>query len=613
MTTSTNYRPSYRLLKHGDEVRSAIGRLKNQNIIGLDIETTGLDPINDRILLIQVGTAEEVFVCDVQALGKQAFHLIHLISNPGIVKLGQNLSFEWAFLEAFGMPLRGRLLDTMIAGKLLNLGLKVPNSLDALVRRHLGIAMEDKKELQKSFIGHEGPFSDEQLAYAAMDVSICFPLWEKLKKLLRKEELSHIFRLECRALAAFASMKTNGFLLNVDYYKQLLVDKQCERDTAKKILLEQFVEAGVLDKYKNPATGCVMVDPESYGKGKNKRKGFNVGSTMQLQPVLRAMGVPIENSLDKNVLAWLSPDHSIIRDYMGFKELNTACSQVEKLIGHAEKHTDHRIRANYRQLGTDTGRASCAGPNLQQVKRDAEYRRGFIAAPGCVLVIADYSQLELRIAAECSGEEKMTQAYLEGADLHTRTASLMLGVAEEDVQKPDRTSSKIINFGALFGSGAKSIRQQAATQYKVIFTLEEAEKKLGMWREAYPQLIGWQQDQGNSIGPVYTLMGRRRLLTPGPGGSDKYTTRLNTQVQGTGGDCMKAALALLWEQYLSIKPSWKLVANVHDEAVLEVPEDDADEAQVVLKECMESAAYEVCLTKIPIVAEPGSGKDWSAK
>ncbi|MCP4952153.1 MAG: hypothetical protein GY922_09970, partial [Proteobacteria bacterium] len=473
-----------------------IGRLKKQKIIGLDIETTGLDPINDRILLIQVGTAEEVFVCDVQALGKQVFHLIHLISDPGIVKLGQNLSFEWAFLEAFGIPLRGRLLDTMIAGKLLNLGLKVPNSLDALVRRHLGIAMEDKKELQKSFIGHEGPFSDEQLEYAAMDVSICFPLWEKLKKLLRKEDLTHIFRLECRALPAFASMKTNGFLLNVAYYRQLLVDKQCERDTAKAILLEQFVEAGVLDKYRSPATGCVMVDPESYGKGKNKIKGFNVGSTMQLQPVLRAMGVPIENSLDKNVLAWLSPDHSIVRDYMGFKELNTACSQVEKLIGHAEEHKDHRIRANYRQLGTDTGRASCAGPNLQQVKRDAEYRRGFIAAPGCVLVIADYSQLELRIAAECSGEEKMTQAYLEGADLHTRTASLMLGVAEEDVQKPDRTSSKIINFGALFGSGAKSIRQQAATQYKVIFSLEEAEEKLGLWKAAYPQLIGWQQDQG---------------------------------------------------------------------------------------------------------------------
>ena len=525
------------------------------------------------------------------------------------MKLGQNLSFEWSFLEANGLPLRGTLLDTMIAGKLLNLGLKVKNGLGDLVARHLGQEMEEKKELQLSFVGHEGPFSEEQLLYAARDVSVCFPLWDVLRKKLKKEELSYIFKLECRALPAFASMKHNGFLLDISYYRGLLAEKSAERDSAKAALLETFRKTGVLSQYTNPETKEILIHPDFYGKGKNKVKGFNVNSVQQLRPVLQNLGVAVEKSLDKTALAWLAPDHQIVRDYLHFKSLDTACAQVEKLITHAQEHSDKRIRANYRQLGTDTGRVSCADPNLQNVKRDKEYRRGFIARPGYVLVIADYSQLELRIAAECSGEERMRQAYRDNVDFHTRTAALMNGIEEEEVTTEQRRNAKTYNFGALFGSGAKSIRTQAANA-GLYLTHEEAQEKLDQWKGAFPQLIGWQRDQGNSSGPVYTLMGRRRLLTPY---SDKYTTRLNTQVQGTGGDCMKAALALLWEKYLSVNPEWRLVANVHDEAVLEVPEADKDEAQVVLKECMESAAYEVMLVEVPIVAEAGCGTDWSAK
>jgi DNA polymerase-1 len=604
--------PSLVYVEHGSEVSSAVDLLSDLFVVGIDIETTGLSPQHDKILLIQLGTEDQVFVFDVAQIGESIKELGRIISNPNTAKLGQNLYFEWGFLEANGLPLRGHLVDTMLAGKLLNLGQKVSNSLDALVGRHLGIEMEEKKELQKSFIGHEGPFSQEQLEYAARDVSICFPLKDELLFKLFKADLTHIWRLETRALPAFASMKHNGFLLDVAHYESLLEQKGKERDTACLLVVQKLEEAGVLEQYRSPETGKILVHPDFYGKGKNKIKGFNLGSVTQLQPALLAAGVPVEKSLDKTALAFLAPDHELVRDYLAFKELKTACSQVEKMIGHAKQYKDNRIRANYRQLGTDTGRVSCADPNLQQIKRDQEYRQGFIAPPGRVLVIADYSQLELRIAAECSGEERMSQAYREGADLHTRTAALMNGIDESEVTKDQRRDAKTYNFGALFGSGAKSIRVQAAAA-GLFLTLEEAEEKLAQWKAAFPQLVGWQRTQGNTTGPVKTLMGRRRLLTKGPNGTDKYTTRLNTQVQGTGGDCMKAALAMLWEKYLSVKPEWKIVANIHDEAVIEVPEEDADEAQIVLKECMESAAYEVCLTNVPIVAEPGCGKDWSAK
>ena len=426
--------PSFTYIERGSEVQAAVQQLHKLPICGLDIETTGLDPQHDQILLIQLGTADHVFVFDFKAIGDSAHLLEGIISSTYILKLGQNLSFEWSFLEANGLPLRGTLLDTMIAGKLLNLGLKVKNGLGDLVARHLGQEMEEKKELQLSFVGHEGPFSEEQLLYAARDVSVCFPLWDVLRKKLKKEELSYIFKLECRALPAFASMKHNGFLLDISYYRGLLAEKSAERDSAKAALLETFRKTGVLSQYTNPETKEILIHPDFYGKGKNKVKGFNVNSVQQLRPVLQNLGVAVEKSLDKTALAWLAPDHQIVRDYLHFKSLDTACAQVEKLITHAQEHSDKRIRANYRQLGTDTGRVSCADPNLQNVKRDKEYRRGFIARPGYVLVIADYSQLELRIAAECSGEERMRQAYRDSVDFHTRTAALMNGIEEEEVK-----------------------------------------------------------------------------------------------------------------------------------------------------------------------------------
>lgn len=602
--------PSYTFISSGKETKQAVQELHRLSVCGLDIETTGLDPMLDEILLIQLGTDEHVFVFDVKGIGQEIKYLSKIISSPYIVKLGQNLGFEWTFLEANGLPLRGPLLDTLFAGQLLNLGLKYGNTLDELVARHLGKEMTEKKELQLSFVDHQGDFSKEQLMYAARDVSVCFPLYRVLIQKLRKAELTHIFRLECRALPAFASMKVNGFLLDVDYYKQLLAEQSVQRDKAKADVIDIFARAGVLSKYTNPETHKVMLEPEFHGKGKNKIKGFNIKSPKQLAPVLRALGVPVENSLDrKKVLAWLAPDYSIIREYLVFKDLDTACIQMEKLIGHAEEHSDHRIRANYRQLGTDTGRVSCAGPNLQNVKSGPEYRKGFIASPGCVLIIADYSQLELRIAAECSGDERMLSAYRDGIDFHTRTAALMNNIEEEQVTKEQRRSAKTYNFGALFGSGAKSMRVQAADA-GLFMTIEEAQDKLSQWKSAFPQLIAWQRDQGNKTGPIFTLMGRRRLVNSH---SDKYTARLNTQVQGTGGDCMKAALTLLWENHLLNRNQWKLVANVHDETVLEVPEEDKDEAQIVLKECMESAAYGVMIVDVPIVADAGYGNDWSAK
>lgn len=616
----------YRYLTTATEAQTALNHLAGQKVVALDIETTGLNPVVDDILLVQLGTPGITYVFDYRLL-KDEVDFEKVLANPQISSLGQNLQFDISFLEAKGIRVRGMPHDTMLAAGLICLGTRHSLSLGDLVKRHLGIILEDKKELQKSFIGHTGPFSEEQIEYAARDVSVLWKLYKLLSTRLGNEELKYIFRLECRALPAFAQLKVNGMLLDIPYYQKLLVEREKFRDNLRATLIEALTP--VLDQYRSPTTGEVLVHPNFYGKGKSKVKGFNLGSSEQLSYALVALGVPlnetgtyklkkgetverIKYSTDKNDLAFLAPDHEIVRQYLEWKESQTECQQIEKLINEAEKYPDKRIRASYRQLGCDTGRASCASPNLQQVNNSKEHRRGFIAQHGYKFIIADYSQLELRLAAECSGEQKMIDAYQNRADLHTRTASLMLGMPEDQVEKPARTAAKIINFGALYGAGPKTIRKQAVAQYGINMSLDEATEKLSQWREAYPTLIGWQKTQGNSQGrSVKTLMGRRRTLIPGV--SDKFTVRLNTQIQGTGGDVGKAALALLWETYLQYNPDVYLVGYIHDEIILEAPDAKIEEAKLVLVECMERAGPECLVTKVPVIAEVGAGSDWSAK
>lgn len=616
----------YRYLTTTTEANEALDHLAGQRLVALDIETTGLNPIVDDILLVQLGTPDITYVFDYRLL-KDEVEFEKVLANPKIANLGQNFQFDISFLEAKGIRVRGMSLDTMLAAGLICLGTRQPLNLGDLVKRHLGIILEDKKELQKSFIGHTGSFSEEQIEYAARDVSVLWKLFKLLCTRLGNEELKYIFRLECRALPAFAQLRVHGMLLDIPYYQGFLVEREKFRDDLQATLIEALTP--VLDRYRSPATGEVLVHPDFYGKGKSKVKGFNLGSSEQLSYALVALGAPLKKtgtyklkkgetverikySTDKNDLAFLAPDHEIVRQYLEWKESQTECQQIEKLIKEAEKYPDKRIRASYRQLGCDTGRASCASPNLQQVNNSEEHRRGFIAQHGYKFIIADYSQLELRLAAECSGEERMIDAYKDGADLHTRTASLMLDIPEEWVDKPARTAAKIINFGALYGAGPKTIRRQAVAKYRVDMSENEAEEKLSQWREAYPTLIGWQKTQGNSQGcSVKTLMGRQRTLVPGI--SDKFTVRLNTQVQGTGGDVGKAALALLWETYLQYNPDVYLVGYIHDEIILEAPDAKIEEAKLVLVECMERAGPECLVTKVPVIAEVGVGDNWSAK
>ena len=593
-------------------------------LIAFDVETTGLDPFHDQLLLIQLGTRTKRIVIDCRKLGDGIKKLAPLLGSVDFGKLGHNIAFDCAFLEVNGLRVRGPLVDTWLGSKVDTAGLperKGMNSLEGCAKRLLGVELN--KEQQTSFIDFDGEFRDEQLQYAADDVGdVIFDVYEAMKKLLAGQDLLHVWQLECRALPAFIQMRINGLKLDIDYYKKLFVSESKFREKKKLEVVTHLDERGLLNDYKCPLTGELLIHPKCSGKGDDKVKGFNLGSPLQLGVVLAAYGVPLKKkvneesgkvsySCDKNIIAFYLADFEILRIYKEFKEAATACSYVEKLIDFAEKSPDGRIHARYNPL-VRTGRASCSEPNLQQIKKGPEHRQGFVSETGSLLINADYSQLELRVVTEVSGDENLIEIYEKGLDVHTASASLMTGVPLEEVSKEARSAAKVFNFSCLYGAGAKTVRRQAVSQFGLMWSLEEVTEKLQSWKAAYPGLIQWQRKQGNSEDlEVFTQFGRRRLLQRPKRGESNFTTNLNTPIQGLGADCMKAALALLWEQYLAHDPEIKICACIHDEVILEAPSYRASEAEKMLKECMEDAAPLVGITTVPIIAEPSSGRSWA--
>jgi DNA polymerase-1 len=223
---------------------------------------------------------------------------------------------------------------------------------------------------------------------------------------------------------------------------------------------------------------------------------------------------------------------------------------------------------------------TCSKPNLQNLPRDPRYRRCFLAPPGRVLVKADYSQIELRIAARIANEPAMIDAYARGEDLHTLTARMILGKA--DVSKADRQLAKAVNFGLLYGMGAKRFRRYARTTFDVALTPAEAEHYRAAFFEHYPGLRRWHaraaRTQKQPI-DTRTRAGRRRL------GVWRFTEKLNTPVQGSGADGLKRALALLWRRWTEC-PGAVPVLAVHDEIVVECDASQADTAAAWLKQAM---------------------------
>lgn len=609
--------------------------LSYEGSIGVDTETTGLDPRVNQVRLIQVGSPDFALIVDLDGWRVEGERYVPW-HQPGLrelreflegprLKVLQNAAFDLNFLLGEGITLGGSVFDTMIAAKIVNNGTGSKNDLGSIVRRNLNFELP--KELQRA--DWAGEVTSEMLEYAARDV-ICLPmLVGPLRKALEGNKIEagfslwDLFGIEMEVLKPISVMQWHGFGFDREGGEHLRTELEAEADALMLVFLEHLDqvirlrhpdEPGVwLPREEDGTLNTREKDSGSIRLGTKVYKGFNPRSRQQMAERFEQAGILLPKdqkgapSLDQNLLAFLRKDYELVDQYLTWKTAVTKVSSMETLLDAIGP--DGRIHCNYRQMGTETGRLSAASPNLQQVNRSKEFRSKFVAAPGYVLLAGDFSQVELRVAAELSGEQRMIDAYLAGRDLHTETAALMLKIEFDKVTKEQRTSAKIANFGLLYGAGPATLRKQAVAQYGLDLEFTQAKEIVDNFRSAYPTLYQWQMVEGNmTTKNVFTVLGRRRFLSKF---NDKYTTRINTQVQGTAGDIAKLAIRRLWREIVQAPlDDAKLIAMVHDELVLEVREEVAELWAKKLKDCMEAAGAEVC-KKVPIEAEVSYGKTWA--
>jgi DNA polymerase-1 len=302
-------------------------------------------------------------------------------------------------------------------------------------------------------------------------------------------------------------------------------------------------------------------------------------------------------------------DHPLANALLEYRRAAKVLSNYgEKLLG--KVGADGRLRGSWWQIGTETGRMACSNRNLQNLA--SEVRRYVRATEGRALVIVDYSQIELRIAAKNSGDETMLQAFAEGLDIHEITARGLTG--REEVSKEERRLAKAVNSGLLFGMSPQGLRAYARASYGVEMTLQEAERYWQDFFAAYPGLKAWHdreyrdlKKRGNT--ETRTLTGRRRT------GVTEFTEKLNSPVQGTGADGLKLALALLYERRAE-SPGAVPILAVHDEIVVECEEADAQKVEAWLEKAMVDGmdgvlnAPDAGGPHVPVEVEVRSGSSW---
>lgn len=545
--------------------------------------------------------------------------MAQFLAMPSHHVYGQNLAFDIRVLAANGVTVGGELYDTMIGSQLLhNGGAKISHSLENIVKRELGQLLD--KSLQATGGASswmEGDLTEERIAYAINDVRLTYNAAHVLHEKLNAQGLWDVYRLECALAPAVAQMEAAGMPLDPYVISETIDHYGSEAEAARCCFLEtldgrlQDAGAGSLPKDEDGTFNTRTKDSGSIRAGTKRLAGFNINSSQQVLAWFKLLGIePVDEakkaSLDKKLLARFQSDE-LVRMYLHYKRVEKRLGMAQKLVEHCDD--DGRIRARFMPLATGTGRFASSGPNLQQIPRDAEFRCAFKAPAGRKIVQADYSAMELRVAAAIAQEQQMLDAFNAGVDIHLRTAALMFGIAEGEVVKEQRQQAKAVNFGALYGGGAYGLQSFSATIGQFI-TFNKAFELLARWHDAYPAFGEWHklcEQRAEKGEAVRTRIGRRRKLF---GPDNRLTTQANSEVQGTSADIMKAALV---EIYRGLPAGAFLIATVHDEVLVECSEAQAPGVlELVLRE-MEAAALPILGSAVRISAEGGILDSWGDK
>ncbi|WP_299151241.1 DNA polymerase I [uncultured Dokdonia sp.] len=576
-----------------------IQNLLKQTSVCFDTETTGLDPLVAELVGVAFSwEAGKGYYIPFPESKDEAQVLIEelrpFFEATTIEKIGQNLKYDIKVLAKYNVKVKGKLFDTMLAHYLINPDMR--HNMDVLAETYLNYTpvfitelIGKKGKNQKSM--RDVPL-DQQTEYAVEDADITLQLKQHFEKELDEAGTRKLFDdIEIPLLRVLAAMEVEGINLDVNFLKSLSGDLNAD---IERLTSEIYEEAGEEFKISSPKQlGEILFDKM---KLVDKPKKTKTG----------------QYSTAEDVLSYLAKDHDIIQkvlDYRGLSKLKS--TYVDALPEQVAQ--DGRVHTDYMQTVAATGRLSSNNPNLQNIpirtERGRQVRKAFVPRDeNHTLLAADYSQIELRIIAALSEEENMIQAFTDGEDIHASTAAKVFNVPLEEVTREQRSNAKTVNFGIIYGVSAFGLSNQTD------LSRGEAKELIDNYYKSYPKLRNYMSelvDFARENGYVKTVLDRRRYLN-GINSSNGVVrgaaerNAVNAPIQGSAADIIKIAMINIFEKLENSDYKTKMLLQVHDELVFDVPNTELDDIKNLIKTEMESAFK----MAVPLDVEVGLGQNW---
>ncbi len=575
--------------------------LMNQTAVCFDTETTGIDALNAELVGMSFAweKGKAFYVpfpenqTEAQALADK---FKPFFENEAIEKIGQNVKYDLKVLSKYGIHIKGKLFDTMIAHYLINPDMR--HNMDVLSETYLKYSPKSIETL----IGKKGkgqlsmrdvPLEDIK-EYAAEDADITLQLKEVFSPILDKAETKKLFEeIEIPLIPVLADMEMEGINLDEDFLKKMSVDMQKDIAEFEKKIYE---EAGEQFNLASPKQlGDILFEKLKIGGSKQKKTKTGQYAT------------------GEEVLSYLANEHQIVKDILEWRQMVKLLSTyIDALPTQVDPKTN-RVHTDYMQTVAATGRLSSNNPNLQNIpirtERGRLIRKAFIARDeNYTLLSADYSQIELRIIAALSGEENMIKAFQNHEDIHRSTAAKVFNVALDEVTKEQRSNAKTVNFGIIYGVSAFGLSNQTS------LTRSESAALIDAYYKTYPRLKSYMSEQvdfARQNGYVQTVLGRRRYLKDinsanavVRGAAERNA--VNAPIQGSAADIIKIAMINIHKKLTSENWKSKMLLQVHDELVFDVHNSEIEKIQPMIKHEMENAFK----MAVPLEVELGLGQNW---
>jgi len=590
----------------GDQaIEDFIKKIIAKKEICIDTETTGIDANNVQLVGLSFSnTTHTGYYLPVANDGDGADGAKHILEklkplfeDETITWIGQNLKYDFLVLKWYGIILKGKTFDTMLAHYVIEP--EGRRSMDILSEQFLGYAPVSIENLIGKKGKNQGTMRDVPLdqitEYAAEDADITYQLKECFEPLLTKREVKRVFEeVENPLMQVLVDMEFEGVKVDEQFLNEY--SKVLEADI--KISEERvFEQAGVRFNLASP-----------------KQLGEVLFDILKIDPKAKKTKTG-QYATGEDVLAKLAAKHKIVDDILNFRELSKLKSTYVDALPAIVNPKTGRIHTSYAQAVAVTGRLSSTNPNLQNIpirsERGREVRKAFIPRdPARILVSADYSQIELRVVAAISGDPNMCDAFKQGKDIHTATAAKVYGIAEADVTKEQRYKAKSVNFGIIYGQGAFGLAENLG------ISRTEAKEIIDNYKKEFPNIQLYMDQQINKAkeqGFVETLMGRKRWLRDI--NSSNFTVRgfaernaINSPIQGSAADMIKLAMIKIHREMKKQHWESKMILQVHDELVFDAVESELPALKELILSCMTTAME--LPNGVPVEAEIGQGKNW---